>query len=48
MATRPKISLDEEKIAKLIKKVFEEEFKKQEINITKIISSNVTLTMKEI
>ena len=46
MATRPKISLDQEKITKLIKDVFKEEFKKQEVNITNIISSN--LTMKEI
>ena len=48
MATRPKISIDEEKITKLIKEVFEKEFKKQEVNITNIISSNSTLTMKEI
>ena len=46
MATRPKISLDQEKITKLIKDVFKEEFKKQEVSITNIISSN--LTMKEI
>ena len=44
----PKIFLDEEKITKLIKEVFEEEFKKQEVDITMIISSNFTLTMKEI
>ena len=44
MATRPKIFLDEEKITKLI----QEEFKKQEVNITKIISSNFTLTIKKI
>ena len=48
MATRPKIFLDEEKIIKLIKEVFKEEFKKQEVDITKIISSNFTLTMEEI
>ena len=48
MATQPKIFLDEEKITKLIKEVFEEEFKKQEVDITKIISSNFTLTIKEI
>ena len=47
MATRSKISLDKEKITKLIKDVFKEEFKKQEVNITNIISSNFTLTMKE-
>ena len=46
MATQPKISLDQEKITKLIKDVFKEEFKKQEVSITNIISSN--LTMKEI
>ena len=45
MVIRLKISLDEEKITKLIKEVFEEEFKKQEVNITKIISSNFMLTM---
>ena len=45
MVTRPKISLDEEEITKLIKEVFKEEFKKQEVNITKIISSNFMLTM---
>ena len=43
-----KIFLDEEKITKLIKEVFEEELKKQEVNITNISSSNFTLTMKEI
>ena len=48
MATRPKIFLDKEKITKLIKQVFDEEFKKQEVDITKIISSNFTLTIKEI
>ena len=48
MATRPKIFLDEEKIIKLIKEVFKEEFKKQEVDITKIISSNFTLIMEEI
>ena len=47
MATRSNISLDKEKITKLIKDVFKEEFKKQEVNITNIISSNFTLTMKE-
>ena len=48
MATQPDIFLDEEKITKIIKQVFEKEFKKQEVNITKIISSYFTLTMKEI
>ena len=48
MVTRPKISLDEEKITKPVKEIFEEELKKQEVNITKIISNNFTLTVKEI
>ena len=48
MATRPKSFLDEEKITKLIKEVFEEEFKKQEVDITKIVSRNFSLTIKEI
>ena len=48
MATRPKIYLDEEKITKHVKDVFKEKFKKQEVNITNIISSNFTLTKKEI
>ena len=48
MAARPKIFPDEEKITKLNKEVFEEKFKKQEVDITKIISSNFTLTIKEI
>ena len=48
MTIRPKTSLVEEKITKIIKDVFKEEFKKQEVNITKIISSNFTLKMKEI
>ena len=48
MATRPKIYFDEEKITKVIKDVLKEEFKKQEANITNIISSNFKLTMKEI
>ena len=48
MATQPNIFLDEEKITKLIKEEFEKEFKKQEVNFTKIISSYFTLTIKEI
>ena len=39
---------DEEPIAKLIKKVFEDEFKKQEKNLAKIISGNLEMTMQEI
>ena len=34
-------------ITKFMKEVFEEEFKKKEVNITKIISSNFTLTKKQ-
>ena len=48
MTTPAKIFLDEEQITKLIKELFEEEFKNQEVDITKIISSNFMLTMKEI
>ena len=39
---------DEERITKLIKKVFEDEFKKQEQNLAKIISGNLEITMQEI
>ena len=46
MVARPKNYLDKERIKKLIKEVFEEEFKRQEVNITKIISSNFVLTMR--
>ena len=42
------ISLDEEKITTLIKSIFQEEFKKQEQNIAKVISGNLALTMQEI
>ena len=48
LATRPNISLDGENIKTLIKGAFEEEFKKQEVNIAKIINSNFVLIMKEI
>ena len=48
MATRLKIYLEEENIKKLIKNIFREEFKKQDVNITNIISTNFTLTLKEI
>ena len=48
MTKRPKTSFDKEKITKLIKKVFEEEFKRQEVNITNIISINFPLTMEDI
>ena len=39
---------DQERITKLIKKVFEDEFKKQEQNLAKIISGNLEITMQEI
>ena len=39
---------DEERITKLIKKVFEDEFKKQEQTLAKIISGNLEITMQEI
>ena len=39
---------DEEPITKLVKKVFEDEFKKQEKNLAKIISGNLEMTMQEI
>ena len=48
MTKRPKTSFDKEKITKLIKKVFEEEFKRQEVNFTNIISINFPLTMEDI
>ena len=47
VARRCKISLNEEKIIKLIIEVFGEECKKQEVKIMTIISSNFTLTIKE-
>ena len=47
LATRPNISLDGENIKTLLKGAFEEEFKKQEVNIAKIINSNFVLIMKE-
>ena len=48
MTKRPKTSFDKEKITKLTKKVFEEEFKRQEVNFTNIISINFPLTMEDI
>ena len=41
-------TLNEEKLTQLIRKIFQEEFKKQEVHSTKIISSNFKMTMKEI
>ena len=39
---------DEERITKLVKKVFEDEFKRQGLKSTKIISGNFEITMQEI
>ena len=39
---------DEERNTKLIKKVFEDEFKKQEQNLAKTISNNLEITIQEI
>ena len=39
---------DEERITKVIKKVFKDEFKKQEQNLAKIISGNLEITTQEI
>ena len=39
---------DEERITKLIKKVFEDKFKKQEQNLAKIIRGNLEITMQKI
>ena len=48
MADNTDMLRDEKRITKLIKKVFEDEFKKQEQNLTKIISGNLAITMQEI
>ena len=48
MADNTDMLRDEERITKLIKKVFEDELKKQEQNLVKIISGNLEITMQEI
>ena len=48
MADNTDMLRDEERILKLIKKVFEDEFKKLEQNLAKIISGNLEITMQEI
>ena len=48
MADNTDILCDEERITKLIKNVFEDEFKKQEENLAKIISGKLEITMQEI
>ena len=41
-------TLNEQKLEQLTRKIFQEEFKKQEVHITNIISSNFKITMEEI
>ena len=41
-------TLNEEELTQLIRKIFQEEFKKQEVHITNIISSSFKITMEEI
>ena len=41
-------ALDKESIAELMKKVFEEEFAKQQQQISKIIENNLVITKQEI
>ena len=48
MADNTDMLRDEERITKLIKKVFENELKKQQQNLAKIISDNLEITMQEI
>ena len=48
MADNTDMLRDEERITKLIKKVFEDELKKQEQNLAKIISGNLEITMQGI
>ena len=48
MADNTDMIRDEERMTRLIKKVFEDEFKKQEQNLAKIISGNLEITMQEI
>ena len=47
MADNTDMLCDEERITKLIKKVFEDEFKKQEQNLAKTIIGNLEITMQE-
>ena len=41
-------TLNEEKLTQLIRKIFQEEFKKQEVHITNITRFNFKITMEEI
>ena len=45
MADNTNMLRDAERITKLIKKVFEDEFKKQEQNLAEIISGNLEITI---
>ena len=47
MADNTDMLRDEERITKLIKKIFEDEFKKQEQNFAKIISGNLEIRLCE-
>ena len=46
--TEEHTTLNEEKLTQLIKKIFQEEFEKQEVHITNIICSKFRITMEEI
>ena len=48
MADNTEMLCDEERITELIKKVFEDEFKKQEQNLAKMIRGNLEITMQKI
>ena len=41
-------TLNEEKLTQLMRKLFQEEFKKQEVHITNLMSSHFKITMEEI
>ena len=41
-------TLNEEKLTQLIRDIFQEEFKKQEVHIPNIINSNYKITIEEI
>ena len=47
MADNTDMLRDKERITKPVKKVFEDEFKKQKQNLAKIISGNLEITMQE-
>ena len=48
MADNADMLRDEERITKLLKKVSEDELKKQEQSLSKIISDNLEITMQKI